>query len=108
MQPQPPNAATKLTGNRRSNTAVVRATLRTLLGTCVALQVCGGCAAIRKWTAAHPPGLPVQRDDRRRIRPAELDELTRAFADRYAGLLSSTCDALKKDNLDPVQRREAQ
>jgi hypothetical protein len=38
----------------------------------------------------------------------ELDELTRAFADRYVGLLSSTCDALKKDNLDPVQRREAQ
>jgi len=42
------------------------------------------------------------------ITAAELDELTRAFADRYVGLLSSTCDALKKDNPDPVQRREAQ
>ena len=34
--------------------------------------------------------------------------MTRAFADRYVGLLYSTCDALKKDNPDPVQRREAQ
>src|SRR4051812_48131997 len=42
------------------------------------------------------------------IAAAELDELTRAFADRYVGLLSSTCDALKKGNADPVQRREAQ
>jgi hypothetical protein len=42
------------------------------------------------------------------VTPAELDELTRAFADRYVGLLSSTCDAIKKDNPDAVQRREAQ
>jgi hypothetical protein len=42
------------------------------------------------------------------IRSAELDELTRAFADRYVGLLSSACDALNKDNPDLVQRREAQ
>ena len=42
------------------------------------------------------------------ITAAELDELTRAFADRYVGLLASTCDAIKKDNPDPVQRREAQ
>jgi len=42
------------------------------------------------------------------IASAELDELTRAFADRYVGLLSSACDALKKDNSDLVQRREAQ
>lgn len=42
------------------------------------------------------------------ISTEELDELTRAFADRYVGLLSSTCDALKQNNPDPVQRREAQ
>jgi hypothetical protein len=42
------------------------------------------------------------------VTAAELDELTRAFADRYVGLLSSTCDALKKDNVNAVQRREAQ
>jgi hypothetical protein len=42
------------------------------------------------------------------IKSAELDELTRAFADRYVGLLSSACDVLKKDNSDLVQRREAQ
>ena len=42
------------------------------------------------------------------VTAAELDELTRAFADRYVGLLASTRDALKKDNPDAVQRREAQ
>jgi hypothetical protein len=42
------------------------------------------------------------------ISSAELDELTRAFADRYVGLLSSACDALKKDNPDAAQRHEAQ
>ncbi|MEX2673442.1 MAG: hypothetical protein WD294_15185 [Phycisphaeraceae bacterium] len=38
----------------------------------------------------------------------ELDELTRAFADRYVGLLYSVSDAIKKENPDPAQRREAQ
>jgi len=47
-------------------------------------------------------------DSNQPIMSAELDELTRAFADRYVGLLYSACDALKKDNPDPVQRREAQ
>jgi hypothetical protein len=42
------------------------------------------------------------------ITSAELDELTRAFADRYVGLLYSACDIVKKDNPDPMQRREAQ
>src|SRR4029434_3995306 len=42
------------------------------------------------------------------IMPAELDEVTRAFADRYVGLLSSTLHALNEESLDPVQRREAQ
>ncbi len=50
--------------------------------------------------AAMDGNLPIRRE--------ELDQLTRAFADRYVGLLYSTCDALKKDNPDPVQRREAQ
>jgi ElaB/YqjD/DUF883 family membrane-anchored ribosome-binding protein len=47
-------------------------------------------------------------DGNQPIEAAELDELTRAFADRYVGLLYSACDALKKNNPDPVQRREAQ
>jgi hypothetical protein len=42
------------------------------------------------------------------VSAAELDELTRSFADRYVGLLSSACDALKKDNPNLVQRSEAQ
>ncbi len=50
----------------------------------------------------------VDEDSDMPIMSAELDELTRAFADRYVGLLASACDALKKDNPDLVQRREAQ
>jgi phosphate transport system substrate-binding protein len=68
----------------------------------------GGCARLR---ALAPGGMRSELGGPavgHRIAGAELDELTRAFADRYVGLLSSTCDALKKDNPDPVQRREAQ
>ena len=79
-----------------------------IIGACVALQVCGGCAAIRNGFTANPPGVMGQKGGRTRIGPAELDQLTRAFADRYVGLLASTCDALKADNPDLVQRREAQ
>ncbi len=75
-----------------------------------AALVCGGCGAPTGGPAKEAPrqvgategGKPMP------ILSAELDELTRAFADRYVGLLSSTCDALKKDNPDLVQRREAQ
>ena len=92
--------------------------LPAVLGICIAALVCGGCGA--------PSGRPAK-DTPRQVGPeqggstkgglasggptigsAELDELTRAFADRYVGLLSSACDALKKDNPDLVQRREAQ
>jgi len=79
-----------------------------LLGCCAACLVCGGCAV--------PARAPAQETPRRLggaaagqpVTSAELDELTRAFADRYVGLLYSVCDELKKDNPDPVQRREAQ
>jgi hypothetical protein len=63
-----------------------------LLGAISLLQACGGCAALRQ-RFAHDPGPFGQKGSS--IGPAELDELTRAFADRYVGLLSSTCDALK-------------
>ena len=76
-----------------------------LLGAISLLQACGGCAALRQ-RFAHDPGPFGQKGSS--IGPAELDELTRAFADRYVGLLSSTCDALKRDNPDAVQRLEAQ
>jgi hypothetical protein len=79
-----------------------------LLALWTAALVCSGCAT----TGGGAPKKPRQdisaRDAGKPIMAEELDELTRAFADRYVGLLSSTCDALKKDNLDPVQRREAQ
>ena len=79
-----------------------------LVAGCVALQLCSGCASIRSRFGGAAPGVMGQRGGGARVGPAELDQLTRAFADRYVGLLASTCDALKLDNPDPVQRREAQ
>ena len=77
-----------------------------ILLVCTAALTGPGCAAlgIGRKDASGTLGAATGRP----ITTAELDELTRAFADRYVGLLSSTCDALKKDNPDPVQRREAQ
>lgn len=43
-----------------------------------------------------------------RVTMEELDGLTRAFADRYVGLLYSVCDSLQEDNPDPGQRQAAQ
>ncbi len=66
---------------------------------------CWWLASLR-WFAAGAAGrLPNWRTE---TPSGELDDLTRAFADRYVGLLASACEALKKDNPDPVQRREAQ
>lgn len=79
-------------------------------GLCVALLATGGCAALKRAVATVGGSQDVlgATAGRQPTARAELDELTRAFADRYVGLLSSTCDALKKDNPDLVQRREAQ
>jgi len=82
--------------------------LRLVIGGCVALQLWSGCAAIRSRFGGTAPGEMGQKGGGARIGAAELDQLTRAFADRYVGLLASTCDALKVGNPDPVQRREAQ
>jgi len=91
----------------------VRLYLRTyqfasLLGVWITLLVCGGSAALARSPAKDSPRQVGATDAGQPIMAAELDELTRAFADRYVGLLASTCDALKKDNPDPMQRREAQ
>src|SRR4051794_9013864 len=88
----------------------MRQTVRVFLSLslCIMLLGAGGCAALREFAAkasASEMGTPGGAG---KVTPAELDELTRAFADRYVGLLASTCDALKKGNTDPVQRREAQ
>src|SRR5438874_3080631 len=77
-----------------------------LMCICAAALVGGGCATVRAVARAVKEG--GVSNDGHTVAAAELDELTRAFADRYVGLLSSTCDALKKDNPDPIQRREAQ
>ena len=68
----------------------------------------GGCASLRALVPAGTRGEIGGPNVGHTITAAELDELTRAFADRYVGLLASTCDALKVGNPDPVQRREAQ
>jgi hypothetical protein len=67
----------------------------------------GGCATF-SFTAGNKASSSLGPVGGRAITSEELDELTRAFADRYVGLLSSTCDELKRDNRNPVQRREAQ
>jgi hypothetical protein len=92
-------------GPLRSRPGLRLATL--LLVTCGLLQACGGCASIRARLAAAAPGTMGQKGGRTRIGPAELDQLTRAFADRYVGL-PSTCDSLKHGDADVTQRREAQ
>ena len=94
----------------RGSGAAMNMRLPVLLAVWTAVLFCGGCGASSGGLAKEAPrqvgaadgGKPLP------IMSAELDELTRAFADRYVGLLSSTCDALKKDNPDLVQRREAQ
>ncbi len=79
-----------------------------LLVGCHFALLCSGCAT--------PPSEPAPESARsidgagvgERVTSAELDELTRAFVDRYVGLLYSVCDAIKKDNPDARHRREAQ
>ena len=77
-------------------------------GLWLAMLAISGCAALPRAAPQLPPASLGTEDPGGVTVPVELDELTRAFADRYVGLLSSACDALKKDNPDPVQRREAQ
>ena len=80
----------------------------TLLGMCVAVLMLGGCATQqRSATEEHSRRLDGA-EAGERVTRAELDELTRGFADRYVGLLYSVCDALKENNPDPAQRRAAQ
>lgn len=71
-----------------------------------ALVACGGCAAKRP--ANPPPDSLAPPAAGEPLTSGQLDEVTRAFADRYVGLLSSACDVVKKDNPDAVQRRQAQ
>lgn len=78
-----------------------------LLGLTVCVLMCAGCALLRG-PAQETPRTIGGAEAGQRITSAELDELTRAFADRYVGLLYSVCGALKKDNPDPMQRQEAQ
>lgn len=68
----------------------------------------GGCAALQRSATVESTRRFDGAEAGERITSAELDELTRAFADRYVGLLYSVCDALKEDNPDPAQRRAAQ
>jgi len=91
-----------------SAVAPARPTRKLLLILLMAVLTTSGCAAPPHGAPKHAPGTLGASNGGQPIAMAELDELTRAFADRYVGLLSSACDALKKENSDPVQRREIQ
>jgi hypothetical protein len=69
---------------------------------------CSGCAAPPSRPAPVTPRVMDGAGVGEQVTSAELDELTRAFADRYVGLLYSVCNTIKKDNPDAAQRREAQ
>ena len=80
----------------------------TLLGMCIAVLMLGGCATSQSSATEESSRRLDGAKTGERVTRAELDELTRSFADRYVGLLYSVCDALKQDNPDPAQRRAAQ
>jgi len=78
-----------------------------LVGGCVALQLCGGCASIRSRFGGEAPGVMGQRGGGARISPAELDQLTRAFADRYVGLLVGRAPPVPMSVfIDPASMRD--
>lgn len=80
----------------------------TLLAIAHMVFLCGGCSAPQRGPGEKPEREFGGAAAGERITAGELDGLTRAFADRYVGLLYSVCDALKENNPDPAQRREAQ
>ncbi len=80
----------------------------TLLGMCLAALMLGGCVTLQRGATEEPSRRLDGAEAGERVTATELDGLTRAFADRYVGLLYSVCDALKEDNPDPEQRRAAQ
>jgi hypothetical protein len=88
----------------------MRKTIRLFALLCLGIAALSstGCEAIRAFVAKNAAGEIDAPGAGHKITAAELDELTRAFADRYVGLLASTADDLKKGNLDPIQRRAAQ
>ena len=95
---------------QREDAMTLQSTLATvtLLAIAHVVCLCGGCSA--------PQRSPEEKSERgfggatagERITAEELDGLTRAFADRYIGLVYSVCNTLKEDSPDPAQRRAAQ
>ncbi len=78
-----------------------------LIGMCIAILM-GGCATQQRKATEESSRQFGGAEHGERVTRAELNELTRGFADRYVGLLYSVCDALRTDNPDPAQRRAAQ
>lgn len=74
---------------------------------CLVALMCGGCSTPPSGPAQETPRRVSGAEEGQPVTSAELDEHTRAFADRYIGLLYSVCDDLKKTS-DPAPRREAQ
>lgn len=73
-----------------------------------AVLLCGGCGTTQRSGDEESDREFGGAEAGQRITAEELDGLTRAFADRYVGLLYSVCDDLTEENPDPLQRRAAQ
>ncbi len=80
----------------------------TVLCAVAAAVASGGCMSQPVAPPPEAPRVVIVADGGEAIKAAELDELTRAFADRFVGMMYSACDEVRKDNVDPAQRREAQ
>ncbi len=91
-----------------SRLSVVTGSIGAGLGVMMSVVLCTGCASSPRQPAQETPRQLGGAGTDEFVTAVELDELTRAFADRYVGLLYSACDALKKDNPDPQQRLQAQ
>jgi hypothetical protein len=80
-----------------------------LLVAAAALVGVAGCGSFRQEGIGPHEAPRVVGGDQHggRISAAELDELTRALADRYVGLLASACDEVKAAEPDPALRRAA-
>src|SRR5436190_3668326 len=89
---------------------------RGLVGTLAITSMLGGCfstgpsAAEQRASEARTEAARTFRSTSaagQRLKIPELDQLTYGYADRYYMVISSAVDAIKRGNLDPVQRRSA-
>lgn len=71
------------------------------------LAGCGGTPREERTASSAPAARTAGGQARQRLTLAELDQLNRAFADRYLTLIGTAADELLKADLDAEQRRAA-